>query len=77
MLPKEWNKLSKRKKKFAVVCLRLYWFSFNPIIRPLLIGLILLFILPKHPIATPTAIGLAFGLDAIIRTFELLGVKHG
>lgn len=77
MLPKEWKILNNKKKRLAVVALRLYWFSFHPIIRPFFICLVLMVLLPKHPLALPTAMGLAFGLDALIRAFELIKSGRG
>lgn len=72
LLPTQWKTLTKRKKRLAVIAMRLYWFSFHPIIRPLFFCLVLMLLLPKHILALPTALGLGFGTDAVVRAIELL-----
>lgn len=70
MLPTQWRRMDKRKRKLAVRFIRFYWFSNHPIIRPLLIANIIMILLPAHVLALPTSIGLGFGVETFIRTIE-------
>ncbi len=70
MLPIQWRRMGKHKRKIAVHFLRFYWFSNHPIIRPLLIANIIFLLMPAHLLALPTSIGLGFGIETFIRIFE-------
>ena len=70
MLPIQWRKMGKRKRKIAIHALRFYWFTNHPIIRPLLIANILIWLLPSHVLALPTSIGIGFSMEVFIRSFE-------
>ena len=70
MLPIQWRKMDKRKRKIAIHALRFYWFTNHPIIRPLFIANILIWLLPSHTLALPTSIGIGFSMEVFIRIIE-------
>lgn len=70
MLPTTWWMMNKNKKRVAVNCLRLFWFSSHPIIRPLTTAIIIMLLLPSHWLALPTSIGLGFSIEVFLKIIE-------
>jgi hypothetical protein len=79
MLPEAWWRMNKNKKRITIQCLRLFWFSSHPIIRPLTLAIIIMLLLPSHWLALPTSIGLGFSIEVFLKLFEnvlLINIKE-
>jgi hypothetical protein len=62
--------MNKNKKRITIQCLRLFWFSSHPIIRPLTLAIIIMLFLPSHWLALPTGIGLGFSVEVFLKIIE-------
>jgi hypothetical protein len=75
MLPETWWRMNRNKKRIVIHGMRLFWFSSHPIIRPLTLAIIIMFLLPSHWLALPTSIGLGFSVEVFLRLIERILVQ--
>jgi len=75
MLPTIWWRMTSGKKRITIHCLRLYWFTNHPIIRPLFIANLVLWLMPAHWLALPTAVGIGFSVEVFLRLIERILVQ--